>query len=75
MIAELTVAEKLQALYQLQCVDSKIDEVRVIKGELPIELKDIEDELEGLVTRLQNSEDHWTGSTSRSSMSTGLSLS
>ena len=56
MIAELTVAEKLQALYQLQCVDSKIDEVRVIKGELPIELKDIEDELEGLVTRLQNSE-------------------
>ena len=54
MIQELTISQKLQALYALQSVDSKIDQIRVIKGELPIQLKDLEDELEGLNTRIQN---------------------
>ena len=55
-MAELTISQKLQALYALQCVDSKIDQIKVIKGELPIQLKDLEDELEGLNTRLINHE-------------------
>ncbi len=56
MAQELTISQKLQALYALQCVDSKIDQIKVIKGELPIQLKDLEDELEGLNTRIQNHE-------------------
>ncbi len=55
-MAELSISQKLQALYALQVVDSKIDQIRVIKGELPIQLKDLEDELEGLNTRLVNHE-------------------
>lgn len=51
---ELTVEEKLKALYELQQVDSKIDELRILTGELPQEVKDMSDELEGLKTRQQN---------------------
>lgn len=54
---ELTVEEKLKALYELQQVDSKIDELRILAGELPQEVKDKADELEGLKTRLRNTED------------------
>lgn len=46
------VAEKLQSLYNLQVIDSKIDEIQVLKGELPIEVSDLEDEIAGLQTRL-----------------------
>ena len=53
---ELTVEEKLKALYELQQVDSKIDELRILAGELPQEVKDMGDELEGLKTRLTNIE-------------------
>ena len=53
---ELTVEEKLKALYELQQVDSKIDELRTLAGELPQEVKDMGDELEGLKTRLSNIE-------------------
>lgn len=52
----MTVEEKLRALYELQTVDSKIDELRILAGELPQEVKDMSDEIEGLKTRLTNIE-------------------
>ena len=52
----MTVEEKLRALYELQTVDSKIDELRILAGELPQEVKDMSDELEGLKTSLTNIE-------------------
>jgi predicted nucleic acid-binding Zn-ribbon protein len=48
---ELTIADKLDQLLQLQKIHSKIDEIRVLKGELPIEVADLEDEVAGLETR------------------------
>ena len=53
---ELTVEEKLRALYDLQQVDTKIDNLRTLAGELPQEVKDMADEVEGLKTRLVNIE-------------------
>lgn len=53
---ELSVDEKLQQLWDLQQIDTKIDKIQILKGELPIEVKDLEDEIEGLNTRLANSE-------------------
>ena len=53
---ELTVEEKLRALYDLQQVDTKIDNLRTLAGELPQEVKDMADEVEGLKTRLTNIE-------------------
>ena len=53
---ELTVEDKLRALYELQQVDSKIDNLRTLAGELPQEVKDMADEVEGLKTRLANIE-------------------
>jgi predicted nucleic acid-binding Zn-ribbon protein len=44
--------ERLRALYSLQIVDSRIDRIRTIRGELPLEVQDLEDELAGLQTRL-----------------------
>ncbi|TXB62026.1 zinc ribbon domain-containing protein [Phaeodactylibacter luteus] len=52
MAGEPTVAEKLKSLYELQTVDSKIDEIEILKGELPIEVSDLEDEIAGLDTRV-----------------------
>ncbi len=52
MAAEKTIAEKLRDLYNLQRVDSKIDEIQVLKGELPMEVSDLEDEIQGLSTRV-----------------------
>lgn len=49
---ELSVEDKLRALYALQLVDSKIDEIRNVRGELPLEVEDLEDEVAGLSTRL-----------------------
>lgn len=51
---ETTVAEKLDALYALQKIDSQIDKIRTIRGELPLEVQDLEDEIEGLETRIKN---------------------
>ena len=48
---EITVEEKLRALYDLQLVDSRIDEIRSMRGELPLEVEDLEDEVAGLNTR------------------------
>ena len=53
---ELTVEEKLQALYQLQVTLSAIDEKRALRGELPLEVQDLADELEGLKTRVEKIE-------------------
>ncbi len=53
MSKELTVAEKLKSLYELQQIDSEIDEISILKGELPIEVSDLEDEIAGLNTRAQ----------------------
>jgi predicted nucleic acid-binding Zn-ribbon protein len=52
----MSVEEKLRALYELQTVDTKIDELRILAGELPQEVKDMSDEVEGLKTRLTNIE-------------------
>lgn len=49
---EMTVEEKLQALYRLQVVDSEIDKIKTLRGELPLEVQDLEDEVEGLETRI-----------------------
>ena len=40
--------EKILALYELQKIDSKIDEINKVKGELPLEVQDLEDEMTGL---------------------------
>ena len=50
---ELTVEQKLKTLYQLQSMLSKIDEIKTLRGELPLEVGDLEDEVEGLSTRIE----------------------
>jgi predicted nucleic acid-binding Zn-ribbon protein len=50
---ELSVEEKLRALYDLQIIDSRIDQIRNVRGELPLEVEDLEDEVAGLTTRLE----------------------
>ena len=50
---EITVEEKLRALYDLQLIDSRIDEIRNMRGELPLEVEDLEDEVAGMKTRLE----------------------
>ena len=52
-----SVEEKLRSLYKLQKIDTKIDEIQILKGELPMEVKDLEDELAGLKTRIGMIED------------------
>lgn len=52
---ELTVEEKLRALYDLQLIDSRIDEIRNMRGELPLEVEDLQDEVAGLNKRLEKS--------------------
>ena len=44
---EITIEEKLRALFDLQLIDSRIDEIRNIRGELPLEVEDLENEIEG----------------------------
>ena len=53
---DVTVEEKLRALYDLQLIDSRIDEIRNVRGELPLEVEDLEDEVAGLNTRIQKLE-------------------
>lgn len=50
---DLSVEEKLKALYQLQTTLSGIDEKRALRGELPLEVQDLEDEIAGLTTRME----------------------
>ena len=53
---EISVEEKLRALYDLQIIDSRLDEIRNTRGELPIEVEDLEIEIEGLNKRAQKFE-------------------
>ena len=53
---DLSVEEKLKTLYQLQTTLSSIDEKRALRGELPLEVQDLEDEVEGLTTRVEKIE-------------------
>jgi predicted nucleic acid-binding Zn-ribbon protein len=50
---EQTVEQKLKALYELQTIHTKIDKIRQVRGELPMEVADLEDDVEGLETRIQ----------------------
>lgn len=50
---EVSVEDRLRALYDLQLIDSRVDEIRNVRGELPLEVQDLEDEVEGLNTRLE----------------------
>ena len=49
-----TIEDKLRALYQLQLIDSQVDRIRITRGELPMEVADLEDEIAGLQTRINN---------------------
>ena len=49
---EFSVEDKLRALYDLQLIDSRIDTIRSVRGELPLEVEDLEDEVAGLEVRL-----------------------
>lgn len=51
---EIPVEDKLKALYELQKIDSTIDRIRTVRGELPLEVRDLEDEIAGIETRVQN---------------------
>ena len=50
---EVTVEDKLRALYDLQLIDSRVDEIRNVRGELPLEVEDLENEIAGLEKRLE----------------------
>lgn len=52
--SEISIEKKLIALYSLQQIDSQIDKIRIIRGELPLEVEDLEDEIIGLQTRIDN---------------------
>ena len=54
---DASVEGKLKSLYQLQLIDSKIDRLRTVRGELPLEVSDLEDTVLGLETRLKNVEE------------------
>ncbi|MBP5515948.1 MAG: hypothetical protein J6X86_03265 [Bacteroidales bacterium] len=51
---DIAVEKRLVALYTLQSVDSEIDKIKIIRGELPQAIQDLEDEIAGLETRIQN---------------------
>jgi uncharacterized protein len=53
---EYSVEDKLKALFELQTVDSSIDNIQRLRGELPLEVQDLEDEIAGLETRIKNYE-------------------
>jgi predicted nucleic acid-binding Zn-ribbon protein len=52
-VEEITIAKKLRSLYNLQQICSQIDKIRVVRGELPDEVRDLEDALEGMKTRIE----------------------
>jgi uncharacterized protein len=51
-VSDISIQGRLRQLYEIQAIDSKVDEIQVLKGELPIEVSDLEDEIEGLQTRI-----------------------
>ena len=60
-VKEFSVEEKLSSMVTLQKIDSKLDEVQILKGELPMEVKDLEDEIEGLHARQTRVEEEING--------------
>lgn len=60
-VKEFSVEEKLSSLVRLQKIDCKLDEVQILKGELPMEVKDLEDEIEGLHARQVRVEEEING--------------
>ncbi len=60
-VKEFSVEEKLSSLVRLQKIDSKQDEIQILKGELPMEVKDLEDEIEGLHARQSRVEEEING--------------
>jgi predicted nucleic acid-binding Zn-ribbon protein len=62
-VKEYSVEEKLSSLVRLQKVDSKLDEIRILKGELPMEVADLEDEIQGLHARQMRVEEEINGIT------------
>jgi predicted nucleic acid-binding Zn-ribbon protein len=56
-VTEISNEEKLKALYELQSIDSEVDKIKILRGELPLEVQDLEDEIEGLETRMKNLEE------------------
>jgi predicted nucleic acid-binding Zn-ribbon protein len=49
----VSIKDRLRALYQLQMIDSEVDKIRIVRGELPLEIEDLEDLLAGMQTRLE----------------------
>jgi len=62
-VKDYSVEEKLSALIKLQKTDSKLDEIKILKGELPIEVSDLEDEIQGLFARQNRIEEEVNGIT------------
>src|SRR5437764_13617973 len=60
-VKDYSVEEKLSSVVELQKIDSKLDNIQVLKGELPIEVSDLEDEIEGLHTRQNRIEEEING--------------
>lgn len=58
---EMSVEQKLKALFQLQTTLSEIDRIKTLRGELPLEVQDLEDEIEGLKTRVNKYEEEIAG--------------
>ena len=61
IVKDFSVEEKLTALVKLQKVDSKLDEISILKGELPMEVSDLEDEIQGLHARQMRIEEEING--------------
>jgi len=62
-VKDFSVEEKLVNLYKLQIVDSSIDQIKILRGELPMEVKDLEDEVQGLINRQTRIEEEINGIT------------
>lgn len=61
IVKDFSVEEKLTALVKLQKIDSKLDEISILKGELPMEVSDLEDEIQGLHARQMRIEEEING--------------
>ncbi len=55
----ISIEDKLRALYDLQTIDSEVDKIRIVRGELPLEIQDLKDSIEGLKVRLEKLENEF----------------
>ncbi|MFX5587066.1 hypothetical protein ABTE16_20185, partial [Acinetobacter baumannii] len=62
-VKDFSVEEKLVSLLRLQKIDSKLDEIQILKGELPMEVSDLEDEIQGFTARQTRIEEEINGIT------------